>query len=96
MTVPVNQASFPCILWSVIWQVGKVFRTADALVLIRCGVLSSESEECLKCGHGMFSPVIAKDEFSQITLKLTSAHAVIGTDKPLLQIANGAVGHRYD
>ena len=37
---------------------------------------------------------MAKDEFIQIDLELITAHAVIGSDQPLLQIANRSVCQR--
>jgi len=35
-----------------------------------------------------------KDEFIKVNLELISAHAVIGSDQPLLEIADGAVCQR--
>ena len=38
---------------------------------------------------------MAKDEFVEINLKLTTAYAVIGSDQPLLQVAKSAVCQRH-
>jgi hypothetical protein len=38
---------------------------------------------------------MAKDEFIQIRLELVAANAVMGSEQPLLQVANSAVGQRH-
>jgi hypothetical protein len=48
----------------------------------------------LERGHGLPSPIVAKDEFIKVNLELIAAHAVIGSDQPLLEIADGAVCQR--
>ena len=53
-----------------------------------------ETEQGLKRGHGLPAPIVAKDEFIKINLKLIAAHAVISSDQPLLEIPNGAVCQR--
>src|ERR1700746_727507 len=50
-----------------------------------------ETEQGLERGHGLPAPIVAKDEFIKINLKLIAAYAVIGSDQPLLEIPNGAV-----
>ena len=69
---------------------GKVCATPYLLI---CGRLApgSETEQGLERGHGLPAPIVAKDEFIKINLKLIAAHAVIGSDQPLLEIPNGAV-----
>jgi hypothetical protein len=52
----------------------------------------SETEQGLERGHGLPAPIVAKDEFIKINLKLIAAHAVVGSDQPLLEIPNGAAG----
>ena len=47
-----------------------------------------ETEQGLKRGHGLPPPIVAKDEFIKINLKLIAAHVVIGSDQPLLEIPN--------
>ena len=48
----------------------------------------------MECSHGLPAPIVAEDEFIKINLKLIAAHAVIGSDQPLLEIPNGAVCQR--
>jgi hypothetical protein len=38
---------------------------------------------------------MAKDEFIKISLELMAAHAVMGSEQPLLQVADGAVCQRH-
>jgi len=54
----------------------------------------SETKQCLERGHGLPAPIVAEDEFIKINLKLIAAHAVIGSDQPLLEIPNGSVCQR--
>src|ERR1700731_4540989 len=72
---------------------GKVCATPYLLI---CGRLApgSETEQSLERGHGLPAPIVTKDEFIKISLKLIAAHAVIGSDQPLLQIPHGAVRQR--
>ena len=72
---------------------GKV---CAAPYLLICGRLAPgpETEQGLERGHGLPAPIVAKDEFIKINLKLIAAHAVIGSDQPLLEIPNGAVRQR--
>jgi hypothetical protein len=44
----------------------------------------------LKCRHGLPAPIMAEDEFVEVDLELIAAHAVIGSNQPLLQVADGA------
>ena len=39
---------------------------------------------------------MAKDEFVEINLELIAAHTVVGSDQPLLQVANRAVCQGYN
>ena len=55
---------------------------------------SPETKQGLERGHGLPAPIVAEGEFSKINLKLIAAHAVIGSDQPLLEIPNGAVRQR--
>jgi hypothetical protein len=45
-----------------------------------------ETKQGLERGHGLPAPIVAKDEFIKINLKLIATHAVIGSDQPLLEI----------
>ena len=58
-----------------------------------CGRLvpDPEAEQGLERGHELSALIVTKDEFIRINLKLIAAHAVIGSDQPLLEIPNGAV-----
>jgi hypothetical protein len=38
---------------------------------------------------------MAKDEFIKISLELMAAYAVMGSEQPLLQVADGAVSQRH-
>ena len=42
---------------------------------------SSETEQGLERSHGLPAPIVAKDEFIKINLKLIAAHVVIGSDQ---------------
>jgi hypothetical protein len=39
----------------------------------------------------LFAAIMAKDKFIEVNLELMTAHTVVGSDQPLLQIANSAV-----
>ena len=72
---------------------GKVCAAPYLLICSRLAP-GSETEQGLERGHGLPAPIVAKDEFIKINLKLIAAHAVIGSDQPLLEIPNGAVRQR--
>jgi hypothetical protein len=48
----------------------------------------------LECSHGLPAPIVAKNKFIKLNLELFAAHAVVGTDQPLLEITNRAVCQR--
>src|SRR5713226_7819528 len=50
-----------------------------------------EAEEGLEGGHRLLAAIVSEDKFVEVHLELTSAHAVIGPDQPLLEVANGTV-----
>ena len=60
---------------------GKV---CAAPYLLICGRLApgTETEQGLERGHGLPAPIVAKDEFIKINLKLIGAHAVIWGTSP--------------
>ena len=67
-----------------------------AYLLVGRGLASgSETEQGLERGHRLPPAIMAKDEFVEINLELITAHAMIGSDQPLLQVANGAVCQRH-
>jgi len=45
---------------------------------------------------GLSATIMPKDKFIKINLELIAAHAVMGADQPLLQVANRAVCQRHD
>jgi hypothetical protein len=69
---------------------GKVCAAPYLLIFGRLAP-GPETEQGLERGHGLPAPIVAKDEFIKINLKLIAAHAVIGSDQPLLEIPNGTV-----
>jgi hypothetical protein len=38
---------------------------------------------------------VPENEFIQVDLELSSAHAVVGANQPLLKVANGAIGEGH-
>ena len=58
-------------------------------------VLGSESQQGLESRHRLLAPIMAKDEFIKISLELMATHAVMRSEQPLLQVADGAVGQRH-
>jgi Hydantoinase B/oxoprolinase len=58
-------------------------------------MLGPETEQSLKRRHRLLAPIVAKDEFIEVRLKLSRAHAVMGSDQPLLQVADCAIGQGY-
>ena len=72
---------------------GKV-RAAPYLLICGRRAPGSETEQGLERGHGLPAPIVPKDKFIKINLKLIATHAVIGSDQPLLEIPDGAVRQR--
>jgi hypothetical protein len=58
-------------------------------------VPGAEAEQRLKRGHGQPPSIMAKHEFVEINLELIAAHTVVGSDQPLLEVANRAVCQRH-
>src|ERR1700736_1278700 len=84
---------------SICWDgvlVERPRKVCAAPYLLICSRLAPgpETEQGLERGHGLPASIVAKDEFIKINLKLIAAHAVIGSDQPLLEIPNGAVCQR--
>ena len=50
----------------------------------------------MECGRRLLAAVVSEDELIQIDLELSSAHAVVGADQPLLEVANGTIGEGHD
>ena len=58
----------------------------------RWGAPRPKSEQRLKGGHRLLSTIVPKHELVQIDLELRTAHAVVGADQPLLEVADGPIG----
>jgi hypothetical protein len=56
---------------------------------------SSKSKQRLERRHRRFPPIVTKYEFIQVNLELIATHTVMGTQQPLLEIANGPVRQRH-
>jgi hypothetical protein len=54
-----------------------------------------KTEQGLERSHWLLPPVVAKDEFIQVGLKSVSANAMMSSQQPLFQVADGAVGQRH-
>ena len=52
-----------------------------------CG---AEAKQRLERGHGLLPPIVSKDELVQVDLQLRSAHAVIRSDQPRLEVPDGS------
>ena len=50
-----------------------------------------ETEQGLERSHRLLASIMAKDEFIKISLELVAPYAVMGSEQPLLQVADGAV-----
>jgi hypothetical protein len=46
-------------------------------------------------GHRLLPPIMSKNQLIEVDLELSAANAVIGTDQPLLEVADRAVGQRH-
>ena len=76
----------------------EILRAAYEVIGCR-GAPSSKAEEGLERGHGLPPAIVAKDEFIEVNLELTAAHAVIGSNEPLppyvrIDVASGNKGKR--
>ena len=59
----------------------------------------SKTEQGLKSGHGLITPIMAKDKLIEVNLELRAADPMVGTDQPLLEVADSTVGqghYRFD
>jgi len=57
---------------------------------------SSEAEQGLERGHRRLPTIVAKNELIQINLELITAHTVVSSEQPLLEVANRAVCQGHD
>ena len=52
----------------------------------------SEAKESLESGRRRLPAIVPKYEFVEVNLELALAHAVIGANEPLLQVADSSIG----
>ena len=83
------------ICWGQSWLGGLEGPPASHLLIGRGLVPGPETEQGLERRHRLLAPIMAKDEFIKISLELIAAYAVMGSEQPLLQVADGAVGQRH-
>ena len=58
-------------------------------------VRSAEAEQGVKRRHGLAPAIVTKDELVEVDGQLGTADAMVGTNQPLLEVANGPVGERH-
>ena len=83
LAYPVVSASHN-ILWLIYGvQFGHILRAP--YLFVGCGLASgSEAQQRLKRSHGCLTTIVAKYELIEIDLQLIAAHAMIGSNQPLL------------
>ena len=57
--------------------------------------MRSKTEQGLKSGHGLIAPVMPKYELIEVNLELRAADPMVGTDQPLLEVADSTVGQGH-
>src|SRR4029453_3653278 len=68
---------------------------ASNTTVSRRPLLRSQTEQSLKGGHGLVAPIVAKNKLIEVDLELPAAHTVVGTDQPLLEVADSTVGQGH-
>ena len=64
---------------------------------IGCGrATCAQAEEGLKRGHRLSPAIVAEHELIEVRLELGAADAVMGAHQPVLQVADNAIGERYN
>ena len=64
---------------------------------VRCGrATGAQAEEGLKRRLRLLSTVVSEHELVEVGLELRPADAVMGTNQPVLEVANDSIGERYD
>src|SRR5438067_745995 len=66
-----------------------------------CGVRrrfesTAEAKKSLECRHRLSPTIKPEDELVEINLQMTTAHAMMGANDPLLEIADSAIDQRND
>src|SRR5262245_32229998 len=69
---------------------------ASNTTVSRRPLLRSQTEQSLKGGHGLVAPIVAKNKLIEVDLELSAADTVVGTDQPLLEVADRSVSQRND
>ena len=78
-----------------IGSLSQIERASNAVVS-RGSLFCSQTEQGLKGGHGLVAPIMPKNKFIGVNLELSATDAVVGTNQPLLEVADGAVGQGHD
>ena len=71
---------------------------ASNAAVSRGPLLCSQTEQGLKSGHRLVAPIVSKNKLIEVNLELGAADTVVGTDQPLLEVADRPVGqghHRF-
>ena len=68
----------------------QIQSTSNAAVS-RGPLLCSQTEQSLKSGHRLVTPIVAENKLIEVNLELRAADAVVGTDQPLLEVADSTV-----
>jgi hypothetical protein len=64
---------------------------------IRCGrAPRPQAEEGLKGCHWLSPAIVAEHELIEVRLELGTADAMMGTNQPVLEVTDDAIGERYD
>ena len=75
-------------------QVGVEILAAADLIVLAWFAVGSETKERLKRRCRSLAAIVTKDEFVKVDLELGFAHTMVGSDQPLLEVADGPVGKR--
>ena len=76
---------------------GQILSASNTAVSCRA-LLGPQTEQGLKSGHGLVTPIVAKNKLIKVNLELPAADTVVGADQPLLEVADSAVSqghHRF-
>jgi hypothetical protein len=58
--------------------------------------LCAKTNQSLKGCHRLLTAIVPEDELVEVDLELVLADAMIGSDQPLLEVADCSVSERYD
>src|SRR5262245_32906799 len=57
-------------------------------------LLRFQTEQSLKGGYGLVASIVVKNKLIEVDLELSVADTVVGTDQPLLEVADRSVSQR--